>query len=287
VTDLDVETQVVAVDLPTLAAEVKRYHADAQTAQRNMVESAVRSGQALLAAKAQCKAQHKKWMPWVADNFDFSHDLAVKYMRLAKNSERVLILDPNTSLREALHAIDYRLVFSRYLDDRELAAKQQELAAKHGHVKPEPKDEPLADVINLPLPPALPEPKLPPKSDAQQQSEYLNEYAWVLGNLTRAVENMTTLTFAKRTKFAASRKVINRDHSTELASIARKLGKVEDAIAFPNQRNGIRVQVGGLTRRFTDAELDDGTVLTWLNQQRATVTAGDDEEQSPEKGTTE
>jgi hypothetical protein len=98
-----IEAQVV--DLPTLASVANRWHADAENARANMVEYAVRAGEALVAAKELCKKSKQKWMPWVKENFDGSHDLANKYMRLAKNSERVLKLDRELSMREALHTI--------------------------------------------------------------------------------------------------------------------------------------------------------------------------------------
>jgi Protein of unknown function (DUF3102) len=105
---LDVVGAVVegeVVDLPARAQRANHWHAKTVAAQRNMVEYAIRSGKELLAAKAECK--HGTWMAWVETEFDGSLSLANKYMKLARNSERVTNLDPDTSLREALHAIDY------------------------------------------------------------------------------------------------------------------------------------------------------------------------------------
>lgn len=89
-------------DLPELAAEANKYHDRAANAAHNALGYAWHTGMVLLAAKDKCR--HGDFMSWVDAHFHGSHDLAVKYMRLAK-SERVLNLDPMTSIREALKAI--------------------------------------------------------------------------------------------------------------------------------------------------------------------------------------
>jgi hypothetical protein len=89
-------------DLPELAAEANKYHDRSANAAHNALGYAWHTGMVLLAAKDKCR--HGDFMSWVDAHFHGSHDLAVKYMRLAK-SERVLNLDPMTSIREALKAI--------------------------------------------------------------------------------------------------------------------------------------------------------------------------------------
>jgi hypothetical protein len=100
------------MELPELANAVKRWGrkagalaAHADNVMSAAVEAACYAGRALNEAKARCKARGEKFMPWVAHNFDGSHDLANKYMNLAENSERVMNLDPSTSLREAIKQI--------------------------------------------------------------------------------------------------------------------------------------------------------------------------------------
>jgi hypothetical protein len=107
-TAFDVVAEAEVVDetsLPALASAANRWHGEVVNAHRGMIQAAVLSGAALLKAKDLCK--HGTFTAWVKTNFDGSHSLANKYMRLARNSERVTNLDPDTSLREALHAIDY------------------------------------------------------------------------------------------------------------------------------------------------------------------------------------
>jgi Protein of unknown function (DUF3102) len=96
-------TEGEVLDLPTLATRANRWHANAGNAHRSMVESAVRAGEALLAAKSLCR--HGTWTAWLAANFNASHDTANKYMRCARNSECILNLEPERSLSEALHRI--------------------------------------------------------------------------------------------------------------------------------------------------------------------------------------
>jgi hypothetical protein len=81
-------------------------HAEAIAGQQTALTAAWRCGNGLLAAKAKVKAQfgHGHWMAWVKANFNGSHDTANAYMKLAK-SERAQNLDPNTSIRQALHAV--------------------------------------------------------------------------------------------------------------------------------------------------------------------------------------
>jgi hypothetical protein len=102
-TDIEMRPDVFGqADLPELAAAANRYHDEAVGHARSALECAWHAGHALLAAKKLCR--HGEWTSWLAANFRGSHDLANKYMRLAK-SERVLNLDPETSIREALKAV--------------------------------------------------------------------------------------------------------------------------------------------------------------------------------------
>jgi Protein of unknown function (DUF3102) len=69
------------------------------------LKAAWRAGNALLAAKAQCK--HGTWMDWVKANFAGSQETANVYMRLAK-SQRATNLDPQKtemSIRQGMPAI--------------------------------------------------------------------------------------------------------------------------------------------------------------------------------------
>ena len=93
---------VDGLSLSELAASANLYHAKAETSAHSAVECAWHAGQALNAAKARC--DHGQWLPWLESNFTGSVDLANKYMRIA-NSERVLNLEPGTSIRGALAAI--------------------------------------------------------------------------------------------------------------------------------------------------------------------------------------
>jgi N6-adenosine-specific RNA methylase IME4 len=98
-----VEAELVeGLSLPELASEANRFHSEAESKAQSAVESAWYAGQALIAAKAQCA--HGQWLPWLEANFDGSEATAQRYMQLA-NAARVRDLEPNTSLRGALAAI--------------------------------------------------------------------------------------------------------------------------------------------------------------------------------------
>ena len=70
---------------------------------RKAVEHAERSGRALIAIKE--KLPHGEWSAWLGKNFDYSLELARRYMSIASNSTRVLNLKDATSIREALRMI--------------------------------------------------------------------------------------------------------------------------------------------------------------------------------------
>lgn len=121
-----IEAQVV--DLPTLASVANRWHADAQDAHRGMVECAIHSGRALIEAKKLCR--QGTWMAWVKDNFEGSHDLANKYMKLAENSERVMNSDRHTSLREALKAVTVVSGWCRAIEPGDRLGGEQSTASE-------------------------------------------------------------------------------------------------------------------------------------------------------------
>lgn len=52
-----------------------------------MVEHAIKAGEALNAAKAQ--GRHGEWLPWLSTNFEASEDTAERYMLVARNSATV------------------------------------------------------------------------------------------------------------------------------------------------------------------------------------------------------
>src|SRR5215217_3820103 len=92
--------------LASLAAEINAEHRACEAAATTALEHAIRCGELLLEAKR--RKPHGGWMAWVAANFEGSHDLANKYMRVARNSERVLNLlneGRSISLRGALEEI--------------------------------------------------------------------------------------------------------------------------------------------------------------------------------------
>ena len=101
--DPSAEVDLSQADAGELFTLANKYHANAAQSAQEFIRWAVKSGQALVAASELCA--HGEWMSWVQANFKGSHDLANKYMRMARNSERVLSLDPDTSMRDALKAL--------------------------------------------------------------------------------------------------------------------------------------------------------------------------------------
>jgi hypothetical protein len=89
-----------ALDLDTLAVEIRREHEAAEAAFESSVAHAMRCGQLLIEAKA--KAGHGNWLPWVRANLPFSERTARNYMRLARNRQRIADLP---SINEALTAL--------------------------------------------------------------------------------------------------------------------------------------------------------------------------------------
>ncbi len=95
-----------AAALKDLTAEINVEHRACEAAAATAIEHAIRCGELLLKAKQSKK--HGGWMRWLAENFEGSQDLANKYMRVARNSERVMNLaheGRSVSLGGALHEL--------------------------------------------------------------------------------------------------------------------------------------------------------------------------------------
>lgn len=73
--------------LPILAAEINRAHDLACRAAQTTLDHAIAVGERLNEAKAILG--HGKWLPWLAENCDFSERMARNYMRLAKHKDEV------------------------------------------------------------------------------------------------------------------------------------------------------------------------------------------------------
>jgi hypothetical protein len=73
---------------PTLAEQINAEHRACEVAVASAVEHAIRAGEMLMEAKKQ--AGHGRWLPWLTENFEGSHDKAQVYMRLARKREFLL-----------------------------------------------------------------------------------------------------------------------------------------------------------------------------------------------------
>lgn len=89
-------------DVDELITVANKFYDEAQAAATGMLESAWRSGEALVKIKATMK--HGEWKPWIEANFHGSYDTASAYMRLASNIEHAELLKYD-SIRAALKAI--------------------------------------------------------------------------------------------------------------------------------------------------------------------------------------
>lgn len=89
-------------DVSELTTVANKFYDEAQAATVGMLESAWKSGQALVKIKATLK--HGEWMPWVKSNFHGSHITANEYMMLA-NSWSTMNLAGCASIGAALKAI--------------------------------------------------------------------------------------------------------------------------------------------------------------------------------------
>jgi hypothetical protein len=136
-----------APDLPALAERANRYHVRAQELAHGALEVAWYAGNALLAAKAQCR--HGEWLGWLADNFKGSERTAQNYMRLA-NTQTSADLDPDQSIDGAIKAL-CKTKPAPPQDTEEQEPPEQEppehQAAQQDspeQPKPEPKRQPLS-----------------------------------------------------------------------------------------------------------------------------------------------
>jgi hypothetical protein len=92
--------------LPVLAAQINQAHDLACRSAQAAINHAIAVGTALAEAKAL--VEHGGWLPWLAENFDFSEDTAQNYMKLARNRERVLANTERVRdlpIREALKSL--------------------------------------------------------------------------------------------------------------------------------------------------------------------------------------
>src|SRR5215218_2567990 len=99
-------SEATTVELLTLAELINAEHRACEAAATRAIEHAIRCGALLIEAKQSKK--HGGWMDWIAQNFEGSQDLANKYMKVARNSERVMNLarsGRSISLRGALEEI--------------------------------------------------------------------------------------------------------------------------------------------------------------------------------------
>jgi hypothetical protein len=73
--------------LPVLAAQINQAHDLACRSAQAAISHAIAVGEGLIEAKAL--VGHGEWLPWLAENFDFSERTAQKYIRLAKHRDAV------------------------------------------------------------------------------------------------------------------------------------------------------------------------------------------------------
>ncbi len=67
--------------LPVLAAEIRKAHADVQDAAKTAAERAIEAGNALIEAKALVK--HGEWLPWLREHCALPERTAQVYMKIA------------------------------------------------------------------------------------------------------------------------------------------------------------------------------------------------------------
>ena len=73
--------------LAELAARIRAEHDDAKGAIKRGVEHAIAAGALLLEAKE--KLQHGQWLPWLEEHCGLSERSARRYMRLARNKDKL------------------------------------------------------------------------------------------------------------------------------------------------------------------------------------------------------
>lgn len=91
------------IDVEELTIAANKFYDEAQSAATGMLESAWKSGQALVEIKATLK--HGEWMPWVKANFHGSYATANQYELLAANFDSYQNLGQYDSVNSALKAI--------------------------------------------------------------------------------------------------------------------------------------------------------------------------------------
>jgi hypothetical protein len=93
--------------LPTLAAEIRKAHADVQDAAKTAAQRAIDAGHALTEAKALLR--HGEWLPWLRENCALAERTAQLYMQIAKSgnpAEVVAVVGLQGAALAASHFFD-------------------------------------------------------------------------------------------------------------------------------------------------------------------------------------
>lgn len=77
--------------LDELASIANRAHKRIHLAGRDLIEHAIRAGDALL--KARARVPHGEWIDWATEHLDMHITTAYRYMRIAEHQDRVLASD--------------------------------------------------------------------------------------------------------------------------------------------------------------------------------------------------
>ena len=80
-------TTICKPDLDQLAEEINQLHRGAERDLNAGLAKALRCGELLTQAKAECK--HGEWLPWLEENFDGATRSAQAYMRVADRREEI------------------------------------------------------------------------------------------------------------------------------------------------------------------------------------------------------
>lgn len=83
-------------ELMSLAAGINREHNLAEQMAKSAIEHALKAGELLIQAKAQCK--HGGWLPWLEGSLDIGARQAQKYMRLFTHRETLANASDNSHL---------------------------------------------------------------------------------------------------------------------------------------------------------------------------------------------
>lgn len=87
---------IVQVDLQTVARQLAEEHDACCNATYQALHHALRAGDLLLLAKAECR--HGEWLPWLKENFKGSPRNAQLYMKLARHREIIVKNAPDAHL---------------------------------------------------------------------------------------------------------------------------------------------------------------------------------------------